>query len=109
MVTGAERINLGITWADIRKGKADIKEGICSRWKKVQIQGERRNSNHFEDIQKANNEYQLTDAEQKQVRENEFESARKYDEDFNSLSEVPNWNYENREDNSERLSQRFHV
>jgi hypothetical protein len=28
-----------------------------------------------------------TDAEQKQVRENEFESARKYDEDFNSLSE----------------------
>jgi RNase P subunit RPR2 len=38
-------------------------------------------------IQKANNEYQLTDAEQKQVRENEFESARKYDEDFNSLSE----------------------
>jgi hypothetical protein len=29
-------------------------------------------------------------SEQKQVRENEFESARKYDEDFNSLSEKTN-------------------
>jgi hypothetical protein len=41
MVTWAERINLGITWADIRKGKADIKEGYVSR-KKVEIQGELR-------------------------------------------------------------------
>jgi hypothetical protein len=41
------------------------------------------NNLFFRRYSQANNEYQLTDAEQKQVRENEFESARKYDEDFN--------------------------
>jgi hypothetical protein len=48
-----------------------------------------------------------TDAEQKTSRENEFESARKYDEDFNSLkgtNEILK-TMKTRRDNSERLSQ----
>jgi hypothetical protein len=121
---GAERVNLGITWADIRKGEADINRGkentvpakrLIEALKTAKekggyeyIQGKGGITNtqfvSLEDIQKVNNEYQLTDAEQKQVRENEFESARKYDEDFNSLSKNEQIeileNYENREDNS---------
>jgi hypothetical protein len=122
--SGAERVNLGITWADIRKGEADINRGkentvpakrLIEALKTAKekggyeyIQGKGGITNtqfvSLEDIQKLNNEYQLTDVEQKQVRENEFESARKYDEDFNSLSKNEQIeileNYENREDNS---------
>jgi hypothetical protein len=32
---GAERVNLGITWADIRKGEKDIKAGKVIHLQKI--------------------------------------------------------------------------
>lgn len=122
--TGAERVNLGITWADIRKGEKDIKAGKLNTvpakrliealktakekggYEYVQGAGGQMKKQFvsLEDIQRANNEYELTDAEQKEVDASEFESAREYDKNFNSLSEQEQIeileNYENSQNDS---------
>jgi len=121
-----ERIDLGISWADIRKGESDIKRGkensvpakrlieALAEAKKAggynYKQGtgtESARARYFvslDDVQRYSNEYQLTDAEQKEVDDSEYESAREYDKNFNSLSEQEQIeileNYENSQDNS---------
>jgi hypothetical protein len=121
-----ERIDLGISWADIRKGESDIKRGkensvpakrlieALAEAKKAggynYKQGtgtESARARYFvslDDVQRYSNEYQLTDAEQKEVDDSEYEAAREYDKNFNSLSEQEQIeileNYENSEDNS---------
>jgi hypothetical protein len=116
--TGAERVKLGISWADIRKGEADIKRGkentvpakrLIEALKTAKekggyeyTQGKGGITNEqfvsLEDIQKANNEYQLTDAEQKEVATREVELAKKYESDFEGLDLQTKIDiYENRE------------
>ncbi len=105
--TGAERVNLGIPWADIRKGEKDIKAGkvdtVPAKRLIEALKTAKENGGYdykqgsggqikkqfvsLEDIQRSNNEYELTDAEQKEVDASEFASAREYDKNFNSLSE----------------------
>ena len=122
--SGAERVNLGISWADIRKGESDINKGKTETvpakrliealktakekggYEYVQGRGGVINKQFItlDAIQRSNNEYELTDLEQKEVDANEYESARKYDEEFNSISENEQVelleNYENSQDNS---------
>lgn len=122
--TGAERVNLGIPWADIRKGEKDIKAGkvdTAPAKKLIEaLKTAKENGGYeykqgsggqiqkqfvsLEDIQRSNNEYELTDAEQKEVDASEFESAREYDKKFNSLSEQEQIeileNYENSQNDS---------
>jgi len=122
--TGAERVNLGIPWADIRKGEKDIKAGkvdtVPAKRLIEALKTAKENGGYeykqgsggqmkkqfvsLEDIQRANNEYELTDAEQKEVDASEFELAREYDKNFNSLSEQEQIeileNYENSQNDS---------
>lgn len=122
--TGAERVVLGITWADIRKGEKDIKAGkvdTAPAKKLIEaLKTAKENGGYeykqgsggqiqkqfvsLEDIQRSNNEYKLTDAEQKEIDASEFESAREYDKNFNSLSEQEQIeileNYENSQNDS---------
>lgn len=103
------RIDLGMTWADIRKGQADLAKGkentvpakrLVEAINKAKEEGGYRykfgtgseNSRAtefvtFEDMQKTKNEYNLTDAEQKEVIDNEAEYSKQYHEYFNSLNE----------------------
>ncbi len=124
--TGAERVKLGISWADIRKGEADIKRGkentvpakrLIEALKTAKekggyeyTQGKGGITNEqfvsLEDIQRSSNENNLTDAEQKEVDANEVKLAKEHEDYFNSLDEKTQndilENYENREqkDNS---------
>jgi hypothetical protein len=122
--TGAERVNLGIPWADIRKGEKDIKAGkidtVPAKRLIEALKTAKENGGYeykqgsggqiqkqfvsLEDIQRSNNEYELTDAEQKEVDASEFELAREYDKNFNSLSEQEQIeileNYENSQNDS---------
>lgn len=115
---GAERVNLGIPWADIRKGEADIKRGkpdtvpakrLIEALKTAKekggyeyVQG-RGGQNHkqfvtLDEIQRSNNEYELTDAEQKEVDAHEVELAKEYEAYFEALDvQTQNDIYENKE------------
>ena len=116
--TGAERVNLGIPWADIRKGEKDIKAGKLNTvpakrliealktakekggYEYVQGAGGQMKKQFvsLEDIQRANNEYELTDAEQKEVDAKEAELSNEYELYFGGLDlETQNDIYENRE------------
>lgn len=121
---GAERVNLGITWADIRKGEKDIKAGkantVPAKRLIEALKTAKENGGYeykqgsggqmqkqfvsLEDVERANNEYELTDSEQKEVDASEFETAREYDKNFNSLSEEEQIeileNYENSQNDS---------
>jgi hypothetical protein len=121
---GAERVNLGIPWADIRKGQKDILAGKINTAPAKKLiealntakknggyeykQGSGTQSNiqfvTLDDVQRATNEYEFTDSEQKEVADNETELARAYDDYFNGLSEDEQIqileNYENRQDDS---------
>ena len=118
-----ERIDLGLSWADIRKGEADIKRGkensvpakrlieaIAKAKKeggyhyKQGIGGESQRAKLFvslDDVQRANNEYQLTDAEQKEINTNESKLIKRHEEHFDSLDKETQTeileNYENRQ------------
>ena len=103
------RIDLGMTWADIRKGQADLAKGkentvpakrLVEAINKAKEEGGYRykfgtgseNSRAtefvtFEDMQKTKNEYNLTDLEQKEVIDNEVEYSKQYAEYFDSLNE----------------------
>lgn len=102
------RIDLEMSWADIRKGQADLAKGkentvpakrlieainnakeLGGYNYKYGTGGENMRAKEFvsfEDLQKTKNEYNLTDAELKEVKDNELENAKKYDEYFNKLS-----------------------
>ena len=116
-----ERVNLGISWADIRKGESDIAKGktetvpakrLVEALKNAKekggyeyVQG-RGGQNHkqfvtLDDIQRTSNEHGLTDAEQKHVDAHEARLAKEHEEYFNKLDEQTQNdildNYENRE------------
>jgi hypothetical protein len=117
------RIDLGLSWADIRKGEADIKRGkensvpakrLIEAIAKAKEEGgyhykqgtggESQRAKLFvslDDVQRANNEYQLTDAEQKEVNTNEAELIKRHEEHFDSLDKETQTeileNYENRQ------------
>lgn len=102
------RIDLEMSWADIRKGQIDLangKENTVPAKRLVEAINNAKESGgynykygtggenmrakefvSFEDLQKTKNEYQLNDAELKEVKDNELENAKKYDEYFNKLS-----------------------
>lgn len=106
---GSPRIDLGISWADIRKGEADIRKGnmntvpakrLIEAINKAKNEGGYRYKQGtgganmkgqefvtFEDIQRATNEDSLTDAEINEIIANQNELATEYDEYFNSLDE----------------------
>lgn len=106
---GSPRIDLGISWADIRKGEADIRKGnvntvpakrLIEAINKAKKEGGYRYKQGtgganmrgqefvtFEDIQRATNEDSLTDAEINEIMANQNELATEYDEYFNSLDE----------------------
>jgi len=116
------RIDLGISWADIRKGEADLRRGkvdsapakrlieAISKSKKeggyhykYGTGGESQRGREFvslEDVQKATNEIPLTDAELEQVNIEEEQLAKEYENYFNSITEQEQTeireNYENR-------------
>jgi len=118
--SGAERVNLGISWADIRKGEADIKKGNVNTvpakrliealktakekggYEYVQGRGGETNKQFvtLDEIQRSTNEYELTDLEQKEVDANEAELVKRHEEYFDSLDEKTQTdileNYENR-------------
>ncbi len=115
---GAERVVLGIDWPDIRKGEKDIKAGkvntvpakrLIEAFKTAKdkggyeyIQGRGGVVNKqfvsLEDIQRANNEYDLTDSEQKEVDAQEVELSKEYESYFEGLDlETQNDIYENKE------------
>jgi len=103
------RIDLGISWSDIRKGEADIRKGnvntvpakrLIEAINKAKKEGGYRYKQGtggasmrgqefvtFEDIQRATNEDSLTDAEINEIIANQNELATEYDEYFNSLDE----------------------
>ena len=118
------RIDLGLSWADIRKGQADLQKGnqntvpakrLIEAINKAKEEGGYRykygtgteNARatefvSFENMQKTKNEYELTDSEQKEISDNEIELAKEYDQYFNSLTpeeqiEILD-DYENRQD-----------
>lgn len=106
---GSPRIDLGISWSDIRKGEADIKKGnvntvpakrLIEAINKAKKEGGYRYKQGtggknmkiqefvtFEDIQRTTNEDSLTDAEINEIMANQNELATEYDEYFNSLDE----------------------
>ena len=106
---GSPRIDLGISWADIRKGEADIIKGNVNTvpakrlieainkakkeggYRYKQGTGGKNMKNKefvtFEDIQRAANEDSLTDAEINEIMAIQDELATEYDEYFNSLDE----------------------
>lgn len=106
---GSPRIDLGISWADIRKGEADIRKGnvntvpakrLIEAINKAKKEGGYRYKQGtggknmksqefvtFEDIQRATNEDSLTDAEINEIMTIQDELATEYDEYFNSLDE----------------------
>ena len=116
------RIDLGISWADIRKGEADIKRGkpstvpakrLIEAINKAKKEGGYRYKQgtggpsmrsaqfvSFEDMQKATNEEGLTDAEINEINQKEDDLSKQYDEYFNSLDEESQneilENYENK-------------
>lgn len=120
---GQPRIDLGLSWADIRKGEADIKRGkensvpakrLIEAIEKAKSEGGYRykygsgteNARAqdfvtFEDMQRVTNEMKLTDAEMSEINSNEEQLAKEYDEYFNSLDENTQneilENYENRQ------------
>ena len=121
------RIDLGMTWADIRKGQADLAKGkentvpakrlveAITKAKeeggyryKFGTGGESARATEFvtfEDMQKTKNEYNLTDAEQKEVIDNEVQYAKEYDDYFNSLDqETQNEILDNNEKKSTEIS-----
>jgi hypothetical protein len=106
---GSPRIDLSISWADIRKGEVDIRKGnvntvpakrLIEAINKAKNEGGYRYKQGtgganmkgqefvtFEDIQRATNEDSLTDAEINEIMANQNELAAEYDEYFNSLDE----------------------
>ena len=116
------RIDLGISWADIRKGEADLKRGKVDsapakrlieaigkskkdggyRYKLGTGGANMRSAEFvtFEDLQRANNEIPLTDAELEQINREQEQLAKEYENYFNSLNEKEQTeireNYENR-------------
>lgn len=116
------RIDLGISWADIRKGEADIKRGkpntVPAKRLVEAINNAKKEGGYrykqgtggpnmrstqfvsFDDMQKATNQDGLTDAEINEIAEKEDVLAKQYDEYFNSLDEESQneilENYENK-------------
>jgi len=103
------RIDLGMSWADIRKGEADLKRGKVDsvpakrlieslsnakkeggyRYKLGTGGANMRSSEFvsFEDMQRLENEYQLTDSELEEINTNQEQLAKEYDDYINSLDE----------------------
>lgn len=115
---GSPRINLGITWADIRKGEADInrgKENTAPAKKLIEALKKGKENGGYEyvqgagakmqkqfvslsDIERSSNDYELTDLEQKEVDAIEAELANEYEIYFESLDlQTQNDIYENKE------------
>jgi len=117
------RIDLGISWADIRKGEADLKRGKVDsvpakrlieaigkskadggyRYK-LGTGGANMRSGEFvtfEDLQRANNEIPLTDAELEEVNREQEQLAK---EQIEILE-----NYENRIDNQGKVSENTEI
>lgn len=116
------RIDLGISWADIRKGEADIKRGkpntVPAKRLVEAINNAKKDGGYrykqgtggpnmrsaqfvsFEDMQKATNQDGLTDAEINEINQKEDDLAKQYDEEFKKLDEESQneilENYENK-------------
>ncbi len=124
---GAERVNLGISWADIRKGQKDIiagKENTVPAKRLIEalktakdnggyeyVQGSgnqmQKQFVSLEDIQRVSNEENLTDAEIEIINTNQESLAKEHEDYFNSLDEISQQeileNYENRERQPEAI------
>jgi hypothetical protein len=120
-----ERVDLGISWADIRKGEADIKRGKentvpAKRLIEAIAKAKKEGGYHYkqgtggvnqrakifvslDDVQRSTNEYKLSDAEQKEVDANEVKLAQDYENYFEGLDLEDNIdiyeNYENQKGN----------
>ncbi len=119
------RVDLGITWADIRKGEADLKKGKVNsvpakrliealkeakeaggyKYKQV-TGGDKMRAATFvslEDMERSSNENNLTDAEQREIDADEVTLAKEYEDYFNGLDEQSQIdiyeNYENQRGN----------
>jgi len=121
---GSERVALGITWADIRKGEKDIKAGKTTTAPAKKLiealkEAKERGGYHYvqgmggvqskqfvplSEVQRASNENSLTDEEIAIINSNEERLAKEFDEYFNSLDEESQNaildNYENTENKS---------
>ena len=106
---GSPRVDLGISWADIRKGEADIKRGkensvpakrLIEAFQKAKEEGgyhykygtgiesgRAREFVSFEDMQRLENEMPLTDAELNEINANEEQLAKQYDDYFKGLDQ----------------------
>lgn len=125
------RIDLGMSWADIRKGEADLKRGKVDsvpakrliealsnakkeggyRYKLGTGGANMRSSEFvsFEDMQRLENEYQLTDSELEEINTNQEQLAKEYDDYINSLDEETQneilENYEAKIDNTAEIGE----
>lgn len=123
------RIDLGISWTDIRKGEADLKRGkVDSVPAKRLIEAIGKSKKYggyryklgtgganmrsaefvtFEDLQRANNEIPLTDSELEQVNRDQEQLAKEHENYFDSLDEETQieilGNYENKIDNQGKI------
>jgi len=122
---GSPRIDLGLSWADIRKGEADLKRGkvdsvpakrLVEALDKAKEEGgyrykygtggeSQRTAEFvtFEDMERVTNEMRLTNAELEEINKNEDILAKEHEDYFNSLDEKTQLeileNYENTIDN----------
>ena len=129
------RIDLGLSWADIRKGESDIKNGkentvpakrLIEALDKAKQEGgyhykygtggESQRGREFvslEDVQRATNEIPLTDSELEQINREQEQLAKEHENDFNSLTEKEQIeileNYENRIDNQGKVSENTEI
>ena len=132
---GSPRIDLGLSWADIRKGEADIKRGkensvpakrLIEALDKAKQEGgyhykygtggESQRAREFvslEDVQRATNEIPLTDAELEQLNREQEQLVKEHENYFNSLTEEEQIeileNYENRIDNQGKVSENTEI
>ena len=103
------RIDLGMSWADIRKGESDLRKGktdsvpakrLLEAFEKAKKEGgyhykmgtggKNMRSGEFvsfEDMQRSVNENNLTDAELEEINRNQDKLSEEYKEYFNSLTE----------------------